>query len=135
MREVDVRVLRPATAPPGVRAPQIYGSPAAVTALRALCRERGRSVVLLDSACSGVSLAHICPESDFTPTDHQVWIGAVAHCSVHADRACIALCPHTELTLDLHAPRDGNAPPLFMTRPASVAERQQRLFSACARGE
>jgi hypothetical protein len=132
MRNADARVLRSGIAPPGARVPQIYGSPATVAALHG---ERGRYVLTLESACSGVSLAHTCPESEFAPTDHHVRIGTVAHCSVEADRACIALCPHDELTLDLHAPRDGNAPPLFMTRPASVAERQQRMFSACARGD
>jgi hypothetical protein len=132
MRNADARVLRSASAPPGARVPQIYGSPAAVAALRG---ERGRYVVALDSACSGVCLAHTCSESEFAPTDHHIRIGTIAHCSVYADRACIVLCPHDELTLDLLAPRDGNAAPLLMTRPASVAERQQRMFSACARGD
>jgi uncharacterized protein (DUF779 family) len=134
MTEADSRVLGKRSAPPRARVPKIYGSPAAVAALLALRTERGRYVLTLNSACTGLCVAHICPEFEFTPTDHHVQIGAVAQCSVYAERSRITLCPHDELMLDLRA-GDSTAPPLFMTRPASAAESQQRLFSACARGE
>lgn len=127
----DRKVYRPQGEPPDVRGPHLDASPNTLAALQSLRTQHGRQVIVLSSACAGISAARVRSEVGFVPSDRLVRIGTLAHCPVYADPGVVALCPHAGLILDLHLSRNGR--PVFVTRPESAAEWQQRIFSDRAR--
>jgi uncharacterized protein (DUF779 family) len=112
----------------GLRVPHFAASRAALDALHTLRRSRGRQVVVLSPACARVSVAHVHSEVDYVPRPGEVRLGTLAHCPIYADPRSVETCPHDGLVLDLHA-ADRRGPAVFVTRPESAAERQQRVFS------
>lgn len=127
----DRKVYRPQGEPPDVPGPHLDASRSALAALQSLRRQRGPQVIVLSSACVGISAARVRSEIGFVPPDRLVRIGNLAHCPVYADQHVIAMCPHAGLILDMHSPTNGT--PGFVTRPESAAEWQQRIFSDRAR--
>jgi uncharacterized protein (DUF779 family) len=118
------------------RLPRIVGSPKAELGLAELTRERGPQVIVLSGPCVILSVAAARGRRGFVPNEHQVLVDQVARCPVYADLQHITMCPHEVIVLDLGW-RSGtaNGERAFVTRPESPAERQQRVFSARARGE
>ena len=116
----------------GRRLPRIVGSASASAALLQLHHDRGPQVIELGTCCAAVSIARVRDRRDFSPHEYHVRLGVVAHCSVYADIRQIELCPHEILVIELHAAPHGGSP-VFVTRPESRAERQQRVFAERAR--
>jgi len=114
--------------PAGLGVPHFTASRAALDALHRLRRSRGRQVIVLSPACARVSVAHVHTEVDYVPGPGEVRLGTLAHCPIYADRGSIETCPHDGLVLDLHAVADRRGAAVFVTRPESAAERQERIF-------
>lgn len=123
----DGNVYRPHGEPPDVRIPHLDASRSAVAVLQSLRRQDGRQVIVLSSACAGISAARVRREAGFVPPDRLVRIGTLAECSVYADQEFVAMCPHAGLILDVHSTTNDRQ--VFVTRPESAAEWQQRIFS------
>jgi uncharacterized protein (DUF779 family) len=117
------------------RLPRVVGSPTAELSLAELTRERGPQVIVLSGPCAISSVAAARGRRGFVPNEHQVRVDQVANCPVYADAEQIRMCPHEVIVLDLgwHS-GTGSGDRAFVTRPESPAERQQRVFSARARG-
>jgi uncharacterized protein (DUF779 family) len=115
-----------------VRVPQVVASASASAALVKLRHDRGPQVIELGTCCAAVSIARLRDRRIFSPHEYHVRLGVVAHCTVYADIRQIELCPHEILVIDLHAAPHGGSP-VFVTRPESRAERQQRVYAERAR--
>lgn len=116
----------------GMHVPQVVPSASAAAALLKLRRERGPQVIELGMRCAAVSIARVHDRHNFNPHQHHVKLGVVANCTVYADIRHIEFCPHEMLVIDLHAAPHGGSP-VFITRPESRSERQQRMFADSAR--
>ena len=108
--------------------PHIAVSHSAQAALLTLGHAHGPHVVVLAATCAQVSIARVVPQADYVPSQDEVRVGTVAHCAVYARPSAFETCPHEGLVLDLQ-PAAGAL--VFVTRPESRAERQQRIFSQC----
>ena len=115
--------------------PRVVGSSNAVRTLAQMCRDVGPQVILLRGPCAAVHVARTMPRREFVPREYQERIGQVADCSVYADLRHIVRCPHEVIVLELGW-QVGNADgeTSFVTRPESLAEREQRVFSERSRG-
>lgn len=131
MSSRDWKVDRPRGEPVDVRSPHLDASRGALVALHALRARYGRQIIVLGSTCAGSGVAHVRDATAFVAPDRLVRIGTLAHCPVYADREAVAICPHTGLILDVHPSANGR--PVFVTRPESSAEWQQRAFNGRAR--
>ena len=117
------------------RLPRVVGSLRAQLSLAELTSERGPQVIVLSGPCAISSVAAARGRRGFVPNEHQVRVGQVASCPVYADAEQIRMCPHEVIVLDAGwRSGTGSGDPAFVTRPESPAERQQRVFSARARG-
>lgn len=123
----DGKVSRPLREPADERVPHLDVSLRALAALHALRTRHGPQVIVLGPTCAGTNVAHVHNESAFIPRDRVVGIGTLAQCPVYADREAVAMCPHTGLILDVHTSANGR--PVFVIRPESAAEWQQRAFN------
>jgi uncharacterized protein (DUF779 family) len=111
-------------------APRIVTSGKAKAALETIRQQHGTQVIVLRSACSAPSIARVRSRAAFLPQEHQVVIGSVARCPVYVDSREINSCPHETIMLDLAAaPAYGTDDTNLITRPESVAEREERIFS------
>ena len=125
------KVYPPQGEPADTRSPHLDASPSALAALQSLRRQDGRQVIVLSSACAGISAARVCREVGFVPSDRLVRIGTLADCPVYADQEVVAMCPHAGLILDVYSSTNDRL--VFVIRPESTAEWQQRIFSDRAR--
>ena len=116
----------------GIRRPRITASARASAALLKLRHDRGPQVIELGTCAAAISIARVRDRRAFTPHEHHLTLGIVAHCPVYADSRHIELCPHEMLVIELHTAQHAGSP-IFVTRPESRAERQQRMFSERAR--
>jgi uncharacterized protein (DUF779 family) len=118
------------------RLPRVVGSPRAELSLAELTRERGPQVIVLSGPSAISSVAAARGRRGFVPNERQVRVDQVANCPVYADAEQIRMCPLEVIVLDLGW-RSGtvSGDRAFVTRPESPAERQQRVFSARARGD
>lgn len=113
------------------RLPRITASATATAALTKLRHDRGPLAIVLGTSCATVSVARVYLCRDFDPGEQHVPLGVLAYCQVYAESQAIEACAHDVLVIDLHANVSGREP-LFVSRPESRAERQQRIFAACA---
>lgn len=109
----------------------MVASPGAHAALCRLRRERGPLVIMLGSSAT-VSVARVYRGRGLDLDDDHVMLGTVAQCPVYMDLRHIESCFRDVLVVDLHPDAYGGDP-LFVSRPESRAERQQRLFAERAR--
>ncbi len=121
------------------RVPHIVASAKAAANLADLCRAHGPQVILLSNACGMVSVARVRSRPGFKPHEYEMLIGRVMDCPVYADTRQLPQRPLDTIVLDAgwRSGDTGSADqdPLFVTRPESKAERQQRVFSEQAREE
>jgi uncharacterized protein (DUF779 family) len=127
----DRNVYRPQGELPDVPVPHLDASPSTLAILHSSSRQHGRQVIVLSSACAGISAAQVRSEIGFVPRERLVRIGTLAHCPVYAHEKLVAMCPYSGLILDVHLSTNGTQ--VFVTRPESAAEWQQRIFSDCGR--
>jgi uncharacterized protein (DUF779 family) len=127
----DAKAYRRQGEPSDVPGSQIDASPSTLSALQTLRERHGPQVIVLGSACAGIGVARVRSETGFVPVDNLVRIGTLAHCPVYADEDTVARWSHRVLILDVHSSANGR--PVFVTRPESAAEWQQRVFADRAR--
>jgi len=127
----DGKVYRPHGEPPDARGPHVDASASALATLQTLRKRHGPQVIVLGCACSGVGVARVCRATGFVTPEDLVRIGTLADSPVYADEQAAGACPHTVLILDVHSSAEGR--PVFVTRPESAAEWQQRVFGDRAR--
>lgn len=114
-----------------IRLPRVVASPSAHAALCRLRHDRGPLVIMLGSSAT-VSIARVCRSRDFSRDEDHVMLGTVAQCPVYMDIRYVESCLRDVLVVDLR-PHGYGGDPLFVARPESRAERQQRMFAHRAR--
>jgi uncharacterized protein (DUF779 family) len=130
----DAKLFESQEPPAGLRVPHLTGSRSALDALSALRRSQGGQVIVLGPVCARVSVAHVRARSGYAPHRGEIRIGTLAHCPIYATRSCIETCPHERLILDVVLATGRRGAPVFLTRPESRMERQERVFSSRAWG-
>lgn len=91
-------------------------------------------MLVLGTSLGAVCIARVLPRQGFTPAPYYAVIGQVAHCPVYAHMREATACQHSTLVLDGRRDTVGGDP-VFLTRPESRAERQQRVYAEHARGD
>jgi hypothetical protein len=119
----------PAVAPD---APHVIASPLVSAVLEQLCRDGGPQVIVLAPSHASLRLARVLQRRRFVPNERHVLVGTVAHCPVYADVRHTALYPNEALVMVLGRPFGIDAP-VFLTRPESTGEWQQRVLDPCIR--
>lgn len=129
----DPKLFESDQPPTGLRVPHVSASRHARSALDVLRRSQGRQVIVLGATSARLSVAHVRRAAGYVAYSGEVRIGTVAHCPVYAALGCIETCPHDALVLDLHGV-DARGVPVFVTRPESRVERQERILNRHAVG-
>jgi hypothetical protein len=115
-------------------APHVMASPPASAVLEQLGRDRGPQVIVLAPSRAALRLARVRQGREFVPNEHEVLVGTVAHCPVYADLRHTALYPNEALVVVLGRPCGVDDAPVFLARPESSAEWQQRVLDPRNRG-
>ncbi|MDP9091414.1 MAG: hypothetical protein M3N95_00315 [Actinomycetota bacterium] len=121
----------PAVAPD---APHVIASPPVSAVIEQLRRDRGPQVIVLAPSRAALRLALVRQGRGFVPNEHEVLVGTVAHCPVYADSRHTALYPNEALVVVLGRPCGVDDAPVFLARPESSAEWQQRVLGPRIRG-